>query len=90
MSVALKDSSSVSSLIAVLNTDTVQGQHLVRLAVNPLNNAIKINTTAAISFVMKPLDSKDENSSQVWAFQGSDGQLYPAVGTATGALLVEL
>lgn len=85
---ALKDSNSVSSLIAVLNTDSVQGQHLVRIAINPANNGIKVNSTASISFTMKPLDPKDENSSEVWAFQGSDGQLYPAVATSIGELLI--
>ena len=88
MTVALKDANSVSTLLAVLNTDTVQGTHLVRLAVNPSNNGILIDTTSTISFTMKPIDPRDENYTSVWAFEGPDGKLYPAVATSTGNLLV--
>lgn len=88
MSNALKDSNSVSTLLAVLNTDTVQGTHLVRIAVNPANSGIKLDETATISFAMSPIDPRDENYTSVWAFEGTDGKLYPAVATSVGALLV--
>ena len=87
MSQALKDGNSVSSLLAVLNTDTVQGTHLVRLAVDPVTHGMLIDETATISFTMKPIDPKDENSSACWAFEGTDHKLYPAVATSAGALL---
>lgn len=87
---ALKDQSSVATYIAVLNTDTVQGTNLVRLAVNPANDALLVNSTATINFVMKPIDPRDDNYVGVWAFEGSDGLLYPAVGTANGELLVDM
>ena len=90
MVVALKDGSSVSTLTAVLNTDTVQGQHLVRIAVNPATQGIKVNSSATISFSMKPINPKDANSSEVWLFQGSDGLPYPAVATSLGELLVDI
>lgn len=85
---ALKDANSVPTLLAVLNTDTVQGQHLVRIAEDESDFGIKVNTTATISFTMKPIDPRDENYVSVWAFEGSDGLLYPAVATAAGELLV--
>lgn len=88
MTVALKDGNSTSTLLAVLNTDTVQGTHLVRIVVNPVDSGIKIDTLSTISFTMEPIDPRDNNYVSVWAFQGSDGQLYPAVATSAGALLV--
>lgn len=88
MTVALTDSNSVKTLLAVLNTDSVQGTTLVRLKVNPSDGGILIDETATISFTMKPIDPRDNNYRSVWAFQGSDGQLYPAVATSTGNLLV--
>lgn len=89
MTTALRDQNTVTSKIAVLNTDTVQGQHLVRIHINPSNNGIKVNTTATISFVMQPVDPRDENYATCWLFQGTDGLIYPAVATAEGALLID-
>lgn len=88
MSVALKDGNSVATLLAVLNTDTVQGTNLVRIKINPSDNGISIDETSTISFIMKPISPRDQNYVSVWSFQGSDGQLYPAVATSAGALLV--
>lgn len=88
MVVALKDSNSASTLLAVLNTDSVQGTNLVRLKINPSNNGIMLDDQATISFTMKPIAPKDENYVNVWAFEGTDGKLYPAVATSAGALLV--
>lgn len=90
MTVALKDTNSVSSLMAVLNTDTVQGTNLVRIAINPVTNNILTTTTATISFTMKPVDPKDENSVGLWLFQGLDGLTYPAVATSLGELLIDM
>lgn len=87
---ALKDANSVSSLLACLNTDTVQGTNLVAIAIDPTSHGIKINTTANISFTMVPIVPKDVNSSACWAFEGTDGKMYPAVATANGELLVDV
>ena len=85
---ALKDGNSVATLLAVLNTDTVQGTNKVRIALNPSNGGIEVDETATISFAMKAIDPRDDNYVGVWAFQGSDNKLYPAVATSAGALLV--
>lgn len=86
---ALHDGNSVTTLLAVLNTDTVQGTNKVRIAVDPTNNAILIDETSTISFTMVPVDPRDENYVGCWLFQGNvDGLPYPAVATSTGALLV--
>lgn len=90
MSNALKDQNSVASLMAVLNTDTVQGTNLVRIAIDPATNQIKTSTTATISFTMKPIDPKDANSVSIWLFQGLDGLTYPAVATSLGELLIDM
>ena len=88
MTVALRDDNSVPTLLAVLNTDTVQGTNLVRIKVNPIDHRILADTTSTISFTMVPLDPKDANSSEVWAFEGTDHKLYPCVATSLGALLI--
>lgn len=86
---ALTDANSAKTHLAVLNTDSVQGTNKVRIAINPVNDGLKINTTSTISFTMTPIDPRDENYWGVWAFQGSDGQLYPAVATISGELLID-
>ena len=88
MKVALKDSNSVASLLAVLNTDLIQGTNLVRIAVDPVTNGILTDETSTISFMMSPIDPKDANSVSLWCFQGTDGKVYPAVATSLGALLI--
>lgn len=87
---AIRDQNFVTSKLAVLNTDTVQGTNLVRLKINPSNNGILVNMVATISFTMVPIDPQDENYVNCWLFQGEDGLTYPAVATSDGALLVEL
>lgn len=89
-SLSLKDANGVSSLLACLNTDTIQGQHLVAINIDPVSKGILINTTATISFTMKPIAPKDVNSSACWLFEGNDGLMYPAVATAAGELLVDM
>lgn len=88
MAVALTDSNSTKTLLAVLNTDTLQGTNLIRIAEDPVTHGVLIDETSTISFAMKPIDPRDQNYTSVWAFQGTDGQLYPAVATSVGALLV--
>ncbi len=76
--------------LAVLNTDTVQGTHLVPISINPLNKAIKVNSVDTISFTMVPIDSRDANYVDCWLFQGGDGLTYPAVANADGELLIDM
>lgn len=89
MSNALTDGNSAKTLLAVLNTDTTQGKTKVRIAVNS-SNAILMDSVSTISFTMEPIDPRDENYWGVWAFQGSDNKLYPAVATSLGVLLVDM
>lgn len=84
-----QDQNHVFSKLAVLNTDTVQGQNFVPIAINVSNDGLKINTTATISFTMVPVDPRDKNYRACWLFQGDDGLLYPAVATAAGELLID-
>jgi hypothetical protein len=86
--VALHDQNSVTTFLACLNTDTVQGTNLVRLEVNNSTGALLVDKTSTISFTMKPIDPRDTDYASVWAFQGTDGQLYPCVATSAGALLI--
>lgn len=90
MSNAITDQNYVPAKLAVLNTDTVQGQHLVRVAINPVNGGLKVNTTDAISFTMVPIDARDENYRECMMFVGSDGRTYPCVANSSGELLISL
>jgi len=87
---AIPDQNYRYSLLAVLNTDTVQGTNLVRLKMNPDNGGLSVDEVATISFTMVPVSEKDENYKNVWLFEGTDGQLYPAVGTSDGELLIDI
>jgi hypothetical protein len=73
---------------AVLNSDTVQGQHIVPVQIGS-NGRILCNTTDTISFTMTPVSPRTKNFLSCWLFQGADGKTYPAVANASGALLVE-
>lgn len=86
---ASRDQNHIAGKLAVLNTDTVQGTTLVRIAINEVNHAIKVSSSATISFTMVPIDPHDENYVDVWLFQGGDGLTYPAVATADGELLID-
>lgn len=90
MSNASRDQNHVPGKLAVLNTDTVQGQHLVPIAINISNGGISIDETSTISFTMMPIDPHDENYVDCWLFQGADGLTYPAVATAAGEVLVDM
>lgn len=83
------DQNHVPALLAVLNTDAVQGTNLVAISVNDLGE-LKTNTTATISFLPVPVLFQDENYKNCWLFEGMDGQLYPAVATADGSLLTSI
>lgn len=87
---APRDENNIPALLAVLNTDTVQGQHLVPLAINGATDAIRVNRTSTINFTMVPIDPRDQNYVGCWLFKGSDGLTYPAVADAAGALLIDL
>lgn len=87
---AVKDVNMISSKLAVLNTDTVQGQHLVALAINPTTGGILVNETATISFTMQPLSPRDDNFVPCWTFEGTDGKTYPCVATSKGELLISI
>lgn len=89
MSDAPRDENNVPAKLAVLNTDTVQGTNLVPLAINGSNGSLKVDTTATISFTMRPVDPRDSNYVGCWLFEGSDGLTYPAVATSGGALLID-
>lgn len=89
MANAYRDNNFIPSKLACLNTDTVQGTNLVRIAINESNGGIKIDTTATIAFTMVPIAEKDQNYVNCWTFEGTDGQVYPAVATADGDLLVD-
>jgi hypothetical protein len=89
MNVKNRDDNFLVPKFGVLNTDTVQGQHLMTIKVDS-NNKIMCNTTDTISFVMKPVSPRSKNYLACWLFQGSDKKTYPAVVNASGELLIEL
>ncbi len=89
MANALLDESNVNSALAVLNTDTVQGQNKVRITINTSNSGMEVDHLATISFTMVPIDPRDENYRNCMTFEGTDGKVYPWVATAGGAVLVD-
>jgi len=84
-----RDGNSIVARMAVLNTDTEQGQNLVTIAVSNLGY-LKINSSSTINFTMVPVDPRDQNYATCWLFKGLDGLLYPAVADAAGSLLIEM
>ena len=86
MSVAPRDQNYIPSLLAVLNTDSVQGTNLVPVGI--MNGLIQVSTTDTISFTMEPIAPRDENYVSCWLFEGTDGQTYPAVANSDGHLLI--
>lgn len=86
---ALLDENDVNTALAVLNTDTIQGQHLVRIKLNESNEGMLVTTTATISFTMKPVSPSDENYRHVMTWEGTDGLPYPWVADSTGAVLID-
>ncbi len=88
MSTASRDQNFVTGKMAVLNTDTVQGQNLVPIAVDAVTGAIQVNEDDGISFTMVPVSPRDQNYVNCWMFEGTDGQIYPAVADSNGKLLI--
>lgn len=86
---APRDQNRRTAKLAVLNTDTVQGTHLVTIKIDEATHAIKVNSADTISFTMVPVTPQDENYVDCWLFQGSDGLLYPAVANSDGELLID-
>lgn len=82
------DQNHVPAILAVLNTDAVQGTNLVTISIDAAGD-ISTDSVATISFTPSPIDPQDENYNNCWLFEGSDGLTYPAVATANGSLLIE-
>ncbi len=89
MSNAPRDNNFVPGMLAVLNTDTVQGTNLVPISCTS-SGAIMIAQGGIISFTMEPVDAKDQNYVNCWLFEGTNGLTYPAVADSDGKLLVDL
>lgn len=89
MTTTIKDQNHISSKLAVLNTDTVQGTNFVNISYVEATKGINTNHTATISFTMTPVSPKDENYANCMLLEGTDGLLYPAVATSTGELLTD-
>lgn len=89
MPTALIDQNTVNAKNAVLNTDTVQGKHLVRIKIDPITHGMAITTTATISFTMVPIVDRDDNYRTCMTFTGADGLVYPWVATVDGEVLVD-
>lgn len=87
---AIRDDNHITAGLAVLNTDTVQGTNKVRIKINPLNNGMKVSTSATISFTMVPIDARDENYVDCLRWEGTDGRMYPWVATANGEVLIDI
>lgn len=87
MSSSPRDDNNIPARLACLNTDTVQGTHLV--PINILGDRIMVSLYATKNFTMVPIDPRDENYVGCWLFQGTDGLTYPAVATAEGKLLID-
>jgi hypothetical protein len=85
---ASRDNNNITGKLAVLNTDTIQGTHLVRIAINSTSGGISVDEAATISFPMLPVAPRDDDYVGVWLFQGTDGKTYPAVATSSGSLLI--
>lgn len=86
---ATQDENFVPAKLAVLNTDTVQGTNLVRIAIDEATRAMRVNTTATISFTMLPIAPRDENYRACATFTGSDGLVYPFVADSDGRVLID-
>lgn len=89
MSNTILDQNNVSSGLAVLNTDTVQGTNKVRIKCNGASSRMKVNETDTISFTMVPIDPRDENYRWCMIFTGSDNLIYPWVANASGEVLID-
>lgn len=86
---AIRDQNFVPTLLAVLNTDAVQGTNLVRIKADA-NGGMMVDSAATISFTMVPIDPRDQNYVHCATFMGTDGLVYPWVATSAGAVLVDI
>lgn len=82
-----QDDNYIWSRLAVLNTDTTQGDHIVAIKCTSAGR-IKVSATDTISFTMIPDNIPRLGNLPVWTFQGTDGKLYPAVANSSGELLI--
>lgn len=89
MTNALKDQNHITTRLAVLNTDTVQGTNKVRITIDETTGAMSVNEVDTISFTMSPIDSRDENYVNCMMFVGSDGLTYPWVANSIGEVLID-
>jgi hypothetical protein len=85
---ASRDDNNITGKLAVLNTDSVQGTNLVKIAIDPVSGGIAVDSSSAISFPMLPVAPNDNNYVKCWLFQGTNGKTYPAVATTSGNLLI--
>ncbi len=85
---APRDQNSITGKLAVLNTDTVQGQNFVPIVCSA-DGFIRTVQGGTINFTMVPVDPKDQNYVNCWLFKGLNGLLYPAVADENGKLLVD-
>ena len=85
---ASRDNNAVTAKLAVLNTDTEQGTHLVKIKIDSVSGGILVDEVSTISFPMLPVAPRDDDYVGVWLFQGTDGLTYPAVATSMGSLLI--
>lgn len=91
MTNAKRDENFVTTKMAVLNTDSVQGTNLVRIQVDETNfSSLKVNTVDTISFTMQPVSPKDQNYQNCMMFVGTDGNTYPWVANASGEVLISI
>lgn len=86
MADAPKDGNFIRGKLGVLNTD---GVTTIPIAINEATGAMKITTSATISFTMTPLAPRDANYNKCMLFVGSDGLTYPWVCDENGAVLVD-
>lgn len=89
MANAAQDNNRVVAGLAVLNTDTTQGDNLVQITLNESTGAMHINEDDTISFTMQPIDEKDENYKNCLTFTGTDGNVYPWVANSDGEVLID-
>ena len=83
---APKDENFIRGKLGVLNTDCTT---TIPIACDETTGAMKINTTATIGAVLKPISPQDENYYNCMLFVGTDGLTYPWVVDANGCVLVD-
>lgn len=87
MSNAPADQNFIRARLGILNTD---GVTTIPIAINEATGAMKVSTTATISFTMSPIAKRDENFNSVMLWRGQDGLTYPWVVTSAGEVLIDM